>query len=114
MCYIRKIIIYIVIFLIFIGISNDLAMGKGRFLNYYELVLSELNETYSLLFAMSFVILLLSASNERLANQLTSKPSFAFLKQAGISATLMIIIFLAASLVYSLINRGFEGTLVNR
>ena len=112
--YISKIIICIVIFLIFIGISNDMAVGKGRFLNFYELVLSELSETYSLLFGMSFVILLLSASNERSANQLTPKPASTYLKQAGISAALMIILLLFTSLVYSLVSRGFEGVLENR
>lgn len=112
--YISKIIICIVIFLIFIGISNDICVSKNRYLNFYELVLSKLGETYSLLFGMSFVILLLSASNERPVNQMTLKPASTYLKQAGILAALMIILLLLASLVYSLISRGFEGVLENR
>lgn len=109
---ISKWIICVFILLIFIGISNDICVKQDEFITFFELVLKELNSTFSLLFAMTFIIVLFSATNNKPIIQ-PSKASFTYLKQAVTSALLMALLLLTASFIYSLISRGFEEAFSN-
>ena len=110
---IEKWITSIIIFFIIIGLSKNISVEKDVFITFYELGLTQLNSIFSVLFTMSFILLLFSAAHENPIELSSSKAALIYLKQAAKSALLLVVIVLTASLTYSVITRGFEAALVN-
>ena len=109
---IGKLIISIIVFLICIGISRHVAVDNDVFKNFYEIVLMQLDSTFSLLFVMSFILLLFSSVYEE-SIETSPKVALIYLKQSVKAALLFVVIMLIACLAYSVITRGFEAALAN-
>lgn len=109
-----KWIICIIGFLIFLGISKEICINFGSYLPFCELVLIQLNETHSVLFAMTFLLILFSAINKNNTDDLLPKKApLLILKQAIGCTLLLIFVFIFASMFYSIINIGLEKTFTN-
>lgn len=108
-----KWIISIIMFFIVIGISNDIYINQVEFISFYELVLLQFNSAFSLLFALSFLLIFFSASNEKEIERLPSNAALVFLKRAVISAVDFVAIILSANLAYCFVSRGFQSFVNN-